>query len=73
MRRKKNVQSNKYRCLECGEFLMEPKDRFYLTSYPIQWVYECPRCKSIHFLLADEVLCTEKEFDRRICRNYVAV
>lgn len=73
MRRKKNVQNNKYRCLECGEFLMEPKDRFYLTSYPIDDVFECPACHTKHFILADKVLCTEDEFDRRIYRNYIAV
>lgn len=73
MRQKKNVRNNMYRCLECGEVLREPANQLFLTSYPIRWVYECPKCKTIHFLLEDHVLCTSREFDRRIFRNYIAV
>lgn len=60
-----------YMCQKCEDgFLSTETTGTYLTSYPIWQVLECPKCGAVHFLLYDKVLCTEEEFDRRICHNY---
>ena len=61
-----------YGCLRCGAVLGPQKDMLYLTSYPVNEVYQCTVCGTVHYMLADNVLCTEQEFDRRIYRSYAA-
>ena len=58
-----------YRCQKCGGRLEYTK-KLILTSYPIDWVLDCPRCGTEHLLLHDKVLCTEEEYEKRICKYY---
>ena len=59
-----------YYCKNCNCKLEYPKNRIYLTSYPIDFILECPNCKQEYYLLIDNVLCTEKEYKERIYKHY---
>ena len=58
-----------YKCQKCGSQLEHTK-KLIFTSYPIDWVLDCPKCGTEHFLLHDKVLCTEEEYDKRIYKYY---
>ena len=60
---------DKYNCMKCGTILEHSKG-LWLTEYPIDWVFECPNCGTTHFLLADNVLCTEEDYESRVRMNY---
>lgn len=57
------------RCQQCGAILERSKTPT-MTSYPINDVYECPKCSAEHYMLADNVLCTEKAYRDRIRAFY---
>lgn len=42
----------------------------WMTSFPIDEVWECPICNTRHFLLFDKTLCTESEYNARISKHY---
>ena len=58
-----------YKCMKCAARLASPPPESF-TSYPIEVVLECPKCKTKHFLLADKVLCTEEDYNSRIHQYY---
>lgn len=57
-------------CTQCKSVYLKNPTSLYLTSYPIDYVMECPKCHTIHFMLWDKVLCTEQEYEERIRYNY---
>lgn len=61
--------NNLHPCMDCGAILKHTK-RLILTSYPITYVYDCPRCGMTYYFLYDGVLCREKDFNERIGKYY---
>lgn len=57
------------RCQKCGAIL-QPTKKLILTSYPINLVYDCTKCGTEHYMLVDQVLCTEEDYRRRIREQY---
>lgn len=60
------------RCQHCGAILETSKTPMFV-SFPIQTVFDCPRCGEEHYMLADHVLCTTKEYYNRIHAFYAPV
>ena len=58
-----------YHCQNCGGVLENTKE-YYMTEAPIEFILECPVCHEKHFMLTDNVLCTESEYNKRIHKHY---
>lgn len=65
----KNYGIKDYYCQICHNRLQHTS-KLILTSYPIDWVLECPNCNIDYYLLVDGILCTEKDYNNRVYQYY---
>ena len=66
------IERQEYICLVCADDFLEDGEPC-LTSFPIWDVRICPKCKTVHYVLWDKTLCTEKDYNETIYKQYEGI